>query len=284
MFKKTKKKKYRAKRKKTFLSFLKSKYFWFAFLGLALALTFLYVFVFFDFFQVKHIVISGNNKVQSLPIKNLVETRARCYLKIGEKNICSSKSIFLLSSPKIENYILAFSPEIKKARIKKKLPDSLIIEIEERSEFAEVCFSNGPCFEVDETGTAFKESILMRQEDDAANVFQARQASLVLELDQDNKARLGDKIINSDYLFKAERIRSQFSNNLELSPIKFALSEKTRLAVKIEEGVKIHFNLEGNIDDQLENLKILLEEKIEREDLKNLEYIDLRFGNRIYYK
>lgn len=48
------------------------------------------------------------------------------------------------------------------------------------------------------------------------------------------------------------------------------------------ENWKIYFNPKENLDEQIHNLWLVLHEKIL--DRKNLQYIDLRFGNRIFYK
>ncbi|PIW92789.1 MAG: hypothetical protein COZ88_00305, partial [Candidatus Nealsonbacteria bacterium CG_4_8_14_3_um_filter_34_13] len=57
-----------------------------------------------------------------------------------------------------------------------------------------------------------------------------------------------------------------------------------KLAVKMPQGLQIFLNPEENLDWQLEKLKILLKEKISKDALKNLEYIDLRFGNQAIIK
>jgi hypothetical protein len=48
------------------------------------------------------------------------------------------------------------------------------------------------------------------------------------------------------------------------------------------EGWEIYFDGVGDIKKQVDNLSLVIREKIK--DRKNLSYIDLRFGNRIFYK
>jgi len=45
---------------------------------------------------------------------------------------------------------------------------------------------------------------------------------------------------------------------------------------------KVYFNIKSNLDVVLENLILVLNEKIE--DPKKIEYIDLRFGDKVFYK
>ncbi len=55
------------------------------------------------------------------------------------------------------------------------------------------------------------------------------------------------------------------------------------LRVNTNEGWHVLFDRSRDLKNQLEALKLVLEEKI-KEERKNLEYIDLRIENRVYYK
>ena len=47
-------------------------------------------------------------------------------------------------------------------------------------------------------------------------------------------------------------------------------------------GFGILFDVSGNIETQYRNLEIVLDDQ--QQNLDNLEYIDLRFGDRVYFK
>ena len=57
-----------------------------------------------------------------------------------------------------------------------------------------------------------------------------------------------------------------------------------RVNIRTLEGWEVYFNLEDGVSQQIFNLDIVLKEKISPEERENLEYVDLRFGNQIYYK
>jgi len=59
--------------------------------------------------------------------------------------------------------------------------------------------------------------------------------------------------------------------------------EDTKITVKTKEGFLIYLTTEDTIENQIENLKIVLKEKI-GENRVNLQYIDLRFGDKVYFK
>lgn len=78
-----------------------------------------------------------------------------------------------------------------------------------------------------------------------------------------------------------------FFTSLEDAGIAYTYIELDRLAGKwvqlmTQTGYSILFDLTGNIDEQLHNLTVVLQEQVE--DPTRLEYIDLRFGDKVYFK
>ncbi|MCR4314176.1 MAG: hypothetical protein NUV84_02940 [Candidatus Uhrbacteria bacterium] len=78
-----------------------------------------------------------------------------------------------------------------------------------------------------------------------------------------------------------------FFTSLKNAGIAYTYIELDRLAGKwvqlmTEAGYSILFDLTGNIDEQFRNLSVVLQEQID--DPTRLEYIDLRFGDKVYYK
>ncbi|MFH1838574.1 MAG: hypothetical protein ABH808_03735 [Candidatus Kuenenbacteria bacterium] len=70
-------------------------------------------------------------------------------------------------------------------------------------------------------------------------------------------------------------------NNLE---DEYKKLEKTEIRVVVKEGFEIYFDIFfSDLDQQINNLRKILNQEI-KDKLSSLEYIDLRFGNRIYYK
>lgn len=60
-------------------------------------------------------------------------------------------------------------------------------------------------------------------------------------------------------------------------------AQDTKITTKTKEGFLIYFTSEDTIQNQIDNLKIILREKI-GDNRSNLQYIDLRFGDKVYYK
>lgn len=141
------------------------------------------------------------------------------------------------------------------------------------------------CFSLDIEGIIFKESHLEK--------------GLIKIKDEQNVTPLilGERVIEKDFLDKILEIQSKISEELKMfskaedfsahgGQIKlkeFVISTE-RLNVKTLEGWEIYFDLQNEIEWQLTKLKMVLEREIPSEKRKDLDYIDLRFGNYSYYK
>ncbi len=56
------------------------------------------------------------------------------------------------------------------------------------------------------------------------------------------------------------------------------------ITVVTQDGPKVYFDTELNLEVQLENLQTVLRQQLNDRDLSEIEYIDLRFPDRVYYK
>lgn len=97
------------------------------------------------------------------------------------------------------------------------------------------------------------------------------------------EVRAGQQVLTEDEILNI----FQFHEKLENLKISFFETKIDRLAgkwmgVQTNKGYDILFDATGNIDQQAKNLEIILRESIgERDDIQ---YIDLRFGDHVYYK
>ena len=183
----------------------------------------------------------------------------------------------------ISNNLLAKYPQIAKVNLKRKLPDKILAEIEERKPIAVFARPdlrsglrffkdelNDDYFLIDNQGIIFEE---INEQDLSLPVIKSRAAIY--------RFNLGKEIINKDYLEKILKINNGINNNVQILEI-FLVSEN-RLNIKTLSGWEIYFNPKQNLAWQIEELWIILKEKIPFEERENLEYIDLRF-ERVYIK
>jgi hypothetical protein len=95
--------------------------------------------------------------------------------------------------------------------------------------------------------------------------------------------KLGEQMIGRDYLEKIFKIQKFFQEELKIEIEEFVFFEQ-RLNLKTKEGWEIYFDPREDINWQLTKLNLVLKEEILPEKRRNLEYIELRFGDLATYK
>jgi len=248
---------YRVKRKK---SIFKNRFFWLSILGLIIFGALFYFFIFSSFFQVEKIIVSGNEKISEEEISSLIK-------KNVEKKILffSTKSIFLTNLKKIRENLLDNFPQIAEIEMARGFPNVLSARITERTEIAVFCQVEN-CFLLDTNGVIFEEA---QVEDDLIKIINEQKI---------NGAVLGEKVIEKDYLEKVFKIQKYISEEFEFEVKEFFVF-KERLNAKTNEDWEIYFDPKGDLNWQLTKLRLVLEEKIPSEKRRDLEYIELRFGD-----
>lgn len=279
------KKPYRARKKR---SIFKNRFFW---LGILISVSTVAVFYFLfisSYFQIEKIIISGNQKVLKEDIQAIVE-------KELEQKIffLSKKNIFLVSLNKIKKAILEDFPQIAKAEIRRGLFNVLDIYVTERFAKALWCqdynpfttssdqaffekgarLVSGQCFLIDSQGVIFKKETEF--EENLVKIIDKQNAGVVI---------LGERVVEKDYLEKIFKIQKKLAeDHLKIIANEFIIFAE-RLNLKTFEGWEIYFDPKRDIGWQLTKLSLVLKEKIPLEKRKDLEYIDLRFGNFASYK
>lgn len=90
--------------------------------------------------------------------------------------------------------------------------------------------------------------------------------------------------LTSDYVNFILNLKRELEVYSELPLDKFIIADQyfNSVFVKIKEGPQIYFNVNKDIKAQLENLILVKNDKI-KDNFNNLEYIDLRYGDKIYF-
>ena len=264
--------KYRLKHKKVFnvkkkKPIYRSKIFWLLILCLAFFGSAFYFLLFSPYFQIKVINVSGNISVKSADIMPIIENNTKKKIVFFE-----TKNIFLANLKEAKLQILERFPKIEKVAIARNFTGQITAEIKERAAFGEVC--GEVCFNFDKEGIAFEQA----QDNGTGEIkvnFEVR----------DYKITLGKQEILPENVAAIAGISGILTDNFNILPKVFILSmDQKKLAAKTSEGWIAYFALDQNINSAISNLDILLKEKISIKDRANLDYIDLRYGNRIFYK
>ena len=234
---------------------------------------FIVYFLFFsDFFTLKKIIIFGNIKVSQEDLLVVIQKEAQ-----AKKFQVLNNSLLLFDLNATENNILSSFPLVSSVRITKKFPNTINVSISERVGKAVFCdfFKEkilGKCFTVGEKGILFEEFL-------EENQLLPR----IRNIDLKEDLVLGDKIIEEELLITILDFYLGMKN-LGVQLEWFSIIADNRIDVLTKEGWEIYFNPKENIEWQLTKLNAVLSEGVSLEERKELEYIELRFGNTAPFK
>jgi cell division protein FtsQ len=256
-------------------SIFRNRFFW---LGILILIIFggaFYLICFYSFFQVKEIEISGTSasalatadkqKVLFSEIQKIVEE------KINQKVLFfPSRSIFLVNFQEIREEALGSFPQIEEANLERKFPNTILVRVEERKPVAIFC-QDANCFSVDKHGIIFEPAT-------------TEQSLVMLRKAGEEETNFGKKIIEEEQLSKVLEVEAELKNELKILVEEILIISDERFNVKTSEGWQVYFNFQEDLDWQLTKLKTILGEEIPQERRKDLEYVDVRFGNFAPYK
>lgn len=253
---------YRVKRKKPIF---RKRFLWLGILAIIIGGTVFYFLFFSEAFQVKKIIITGEEKVSKYDLKLLIEGGLQNRMLFFE-----TKSIFLVDAENMREDILDDFPQIAEIEISRGFPDALNIVVVERLGLAVWCGAE-KCFLLDNEGVIFEET--------------SPETDLIKFTDKENIASLslGEKVIEKEKLTQILDIRSKLRKSLKVLIVEASIIFDERINTKTSEGWEIYFNPKGDLDWQITELGLVLEKLIPPEKREGLEYIDLRFS-RVFYK
>jgi len=255
---------YRIKKKK---SIFRNRFFWLAILIFIILLSTFYFLLFSPYFQIKEIKISGNEKVATQDLRKLIEDTIKKKIIVFQ-----TRSIFLTTPNQLQETIFRNFPPIAKVDFKKELPQTLVIRIEERKPVA-IISSEKNDFLIDKEGIIFEEIL-------GANLELIKIEGSNLE----KEIKLGEKVLEKELISQILEVKSQIENELKIPINEVLIVSEERLNFKTSEEWEIYFNPQKDISWQLTKLKVDLENLIPPEKRKDLEYIELRFGDSAPYK
>lgn len=261
------KKKWFKNKKRKKKSIFKNRFFWFITTILIISIILFYIICLYSYFAISEIKIFGNQKVSTEEIETLIQKEISTKILFLE-----SRSIFLISLKSINREILDKFPKIDRVDFDRDFPNSLIVSIKEREPVAILSVDNNNCI-IDYKGVMFEKTPEINNE----------QLLVIKAAEIESEITLGKTLISASDMSKILEIQSELKE-LELDINFVEIAKDYRVNVELLEGWKIYFDSENDVSRQILNLNLVLKEKILPEERENLEYVDLRFGNQIYYK
>jgi len=229
-------------------------------------------------FIVTSVEVHGNKTIPESEIINLAsqQLEKHRFLFLPQVNI------FFFNTDKLEKeinklYILA------NVNITKKYFNTIQIEIEETITSL-VWLNDTNAYYLDLKGIVVSEVRSTNSNEENIVRSQVMQQGLPIIYDQNNnEVKIDQKILSIETIQNILEINELLGqNNIDIDFYQIDAEDDTNIIVTTLSGYLIYFSTDLEIINQINNLTALLDEKIE--NIGEIEYIDLRYGKKVFYK
>ncbi|MFH0779553.1 MAG: hypothetical protein V1928_01715 [Parcubacteria group bacterium] len=217
-------------------------------------------------FQIKQVEISGLNKVKRESLDKIIDQ-----YRFSRKWLAFSRNNFWIFNCNDVKNAIAEKYFFDDLKIEKKLLNRVEIGLKEKESTVN-WFSKGQCFRLDPSGLAIEYC------EDSGGLLKIRNM-------QNSDLSIGQRAINAGELAGIIAFNEQLSRLIK-GKWTIAIYEKTAnsLMAKTLEGAAIYFNSALPAAEQIGRLAALMNQSDIKSNLGKINYIDLRFGDKVYYK
>ena len=230
-------------------------------------------------FNISGVSVVGASGMKVEPIKRLVEV----VLDDGSYRILSRRNIFLYPRAELEKTIASLPP-VKSVRVTRPsvFATDIIITIEERPAFARWCtgIQGEDCYLMDEGGFIYAPMGW------AGTATSSTQYTFAGGLPaRDGGATSTYPIGNSFVQAHLPGLLSllTFLGQAGFTPLG-AQVDGQDILIQLQEGFLLKASFGADANTLVKNLELVLSSDVLKGKTEELEYVDLRFGNRVYYK
>ena len=235
-----------------------------------------YIFICSNFLNIYKIDVQGVGKINKNQIIDIVEHNMDSQII----SCIKKRNYFFVNKKEIIGDILQDN-RLKNVNITKKFPDTLIVEVQEHDSVVVWCKSEAleTCFILE--GEIAKRQVTM----DESVIIENQHFVIVDETHHDILA--GDRVMAEEYLEKIKILGQELLYVLDVEieqPFKVASRGSHEVRFMTDEGWYIIIDLSQDSNEILDIAKLF----VKRVDLparrSDLEYVDMRFAEKIFYK
>ena len=236
---------------------------------LAVIASVVYILCFSPYLKIKDIRVEGTQKISGNEIINL----SKQALSGREHWIIPKDSVVFFNGTKLKGFLLKQASLIKSVDVVRSMSGLLVIKIQERQKAILFCDAQ-KCYNIDDGGLIFEE---------APAIYGGM--AVALKDNSGREAKVGDSAVGAELVSFIKEARRLLNERVNLNLIYFEIGSHPSAevnAITVEDW-KIIFDPNRDAGDQIAALKLVLDDQI-KEQRDNLEYIDLRVNNRVYFK
>lgn len=225
-----------------------------------------------DSLIVSEVRVTGMQKIEPSIVQSYVESE----LSNDSWRYFSRSNIFLYSREEIEAGIVAAFPRVKTAQISRTalFSQELIVDIQEREQYALWCRSDTECYAMDDAGYIFT-AMATTTGEDLKTIYRFSGG-----LDAEP---IGANLV-PQYFAGTLQLLATVQKETGLIPYRIDILRDQDFHVYVSQGFFIKASLGQDAGALARNLELVLDSEALRDRIAEIEYVDMRFGNRVYYK
>ncbi len=159
-------------------------------------------------------------------------------------------------------------------RVQKKIPHTLIVSVEERSSWGIFCSANSECAYIDAKGFAYE----------SAPLFSGMLVTKIMS-DASSSLIIPSQAVEQATMQKITEIGDHLKDITGSANVSYELTHDLprEIHAVTPEGYKIYFDRDSDLLNAFRVVKTLLAGEL-KDKYARLDYIDVRFGNKVFYK
>lgn len=220
-------------------------------------------------FAIKDVQVQGAEQLSA----NALTAAVQSGLADNFWRIFAKKNMFIYPAGDIEESLTTEFPRIKDVDVSRPslLAQAVVVTVNEREPYAKWC--SATCYLLDASGFIFAESS-SAQTPATAYTFRG---GLIPNMSPIEQTFLRGRLVDITHFL-------QLLTDAGFKPLGMTVQNEKDFAVPLESGptLLVPFDVEG--EKIVRDFQIALEADSVRDRVSELEYVDLRFGNRVYYK
>ncbi len=223
-------------------------------------------------FRINEIAVLGAKASDENEIKGEIEN----FLKGKIFKILPCNNIFLMPKARIAASLLQDFPILKNAAIDRNFFQKISVLVEERKPAAILCVDETKCVFMDGNGFIFQEAPSF-----SGGIFTKFIDARTASSSRENSA-IGQETISQAELQKLLSFEKLlYGKNMIVS--KILLKDGGEYEIHLKEAWRILINSKNDSVQSFNNLMLVLDSNI-KEKRPQLDYVDLRLGNKVYFK
>jgi hypothetical protein len=227
-----------------------------------------------DRLQIRNVVVTGNITTSETEIEEFVN-------KIIDSNylfVIPKRNSLIYPADTITASIKGNFLRVAEVSLNTESFEYLNVKITERKAVAKWC-NPVDCYVIDDNGYAFS-----KYDESLSNSLQVGELLAFTGMDESiGSEPLGKNIIPKDMVTKFLELKATIET-FGLKAKELEYRSKDEIVFKIDGSGRIILNERRPFEESMNNLKTVLNSDIFKGKLESMDYIDTRFGNKVFYK